>query len=104
MPDPEKNGKRFGVQYSAAVGQELKRLLQGASPGRRKLIVAAFRKILQKLGSDPMGAGEPLYRLPGLRMQVRTIVIIPLVIDFAVCEDRPLVSIKSGKLLGKNNS
>jgi hypothetical protein len=32
-------------------------------------------------------------------MQVRTIVIRPLVVDFAVCEDHPLVFIKGVKLL-----
>ena len=100
MPDASGDGERFDVHCSAAVAKELKRLTEGASPSRRKLIAAAFRQIVQKLQTDPMNAGEPLYRLAGLRMQVRMVVVIPLMIDFAVSEDRPLVFIKNGKLLG----
>jgi hypothetical protein len=103
MPDSGGNGQGFSVHYSAAVGTELKQLIQSASPPRRKLIAAAFRRILQMLRNDPMRAGEPLFRLPGLRMQIRTVVLIPLVIDFAVCEDRPLVFIRAGRLLGESN-
>jgi hypothetical protein len=44
--------------------------------------------------------GEPLYRLTGLRMQVHTCLVRPLEIDYAVCEDRPLVFIKGVTLLG----
>jgi len=36
-----------------------------------------------------------------LQLQVRTIVIAPLVIDFAVSEDHPHVYIKSGRLLSR---
>lgn len=32
-------------------------------------------------------------------MQIRTVVVAPLGIDFGVCEDRPIVYFKSGKLL-----
>ena len=48
--------------------------------------------------------GEPLYRLPTLRLWMRTVVVAPLVIDFAVSEDRPIVYIKSGKLLSVHGS
>jgi hypothetical protein len=104
MPDPRDNGKGFSVHHSAAVGNELKQLIQNASPSRRKLIAAAFRRILQMLRNDPMRTGEALFRLPSLRMQIRTVVLIPLVIDFAVCEDRPFVFIRAGKLLGESTS
>jgi hypothetical protein len=48
---------------------------------------------------DPAHAGEPSYHLPALRIQARSVTIRPLVVDFGVCEDRPLVFIKSDKLL-----
>jgi hypothetical protein len=48
--------------------------------------------------------GEPIYRLPALRMQVRTIVVRPLVVDFVVCEDQPLVFLKVVSLLSKQVS
>ena len=59
----------------------------------------AFGEIIRRLSLDPFHTGEPLYRLPGLRMQIRTCIVRPLAIDFAVCEDRPLVFIKSVHLL-----
>jgi hypothetical protein len=48
---------------------------------------------------DPLDVGEPAYRLPTLRMQVRTVIVRPLVVDFGVCEDQPDVFIKGVKLL-----
>jgi hypothetical protein len=51
-----------------------------------------------------MGLGEPLYRLPVLRMQVRSVAIRPLSVAFAVCEDRPLVYINAVKLLAAPGS
>jgi hypothetical protein len=37
-------------------------------------------------------------------MQVRTVIIRPVVVDFGVCEDRPLVFIKGVKLLSAQGS
>jgi hypothetical protein len=67
-------------------------------------MATAFRQIVERLQRDPTEAGEPSYRLPAVRMQVRRIVIRPLVIHFAVCEDRPLVFIKAANLLAKHDS
>jgi hypothetical protein len=50
---------------------------------------------------NPGHVGEPIYRLPSLRMQIRTVVARPLVADFAVREDRPLMFIKGVKLLSQ---
>ena len=49
--------------------------------------------------NDPYDFGEPLYRLPALRMQIRHGAILPLFIDYGVCEDRPLVFIRGVTLL-----
>jgi hypothetical protein len=62
-------------------------------------VTRAFRRIVGRLELDPHSVGEPAYRLPGLRLQVRTTVVPPLVVDFAICEDRPIVFIKGVKLL-----
>lgn len=67
-------------------------------------MASAFRQIVERLQLDPTEAGEPSYRLPALRIQVRTIVVRPLSLDFAVCEDRPLVFVKWATLLGKHDS
>ena len=61
-------------------------------------------KIIRLLREDPTVAGEPLYRLPALGLRMRTIAIAPLLIYFAVSEERPEVYLKSGKLLSPERS
>lgn len=100
MAEPQNGKRRFAVHCSEAVANDLYQLQQRVSPARKRSISAAFRQILKQLQIDPRKAGEPAYRLPSLRLQVRKVVVRPLVIDFAVSEDLPLVFIKSGMLLG----
>ena len=100
MAEPVNGGQRFEVHCSVAVAKEFHELQRRASPQRRKRIAAAFQEIVRRLQENPNKFGERLYRLPNLRMQVRTGVVGPLGVIFGVCEDRPLVFIQSGKLLG----
>jgi hypothetical protein len=94
------NGGRFKVHCSPVIARAFRDLQRQASEsGRGERVLAAFREILEWLKRDASNAGEPLYRLPALRLQVRTCVIGPLVVDFAVSEDRPLVFIKGVQLL-----
>jgi hypothetical protein len=103
MPDPQGNGGPFAIHLSEAVAEALKEVQRQASEeGRGPEVLAAFRQIILRLRHDPDRFGEPLYRLPVLRMQVRSCVVRPLVIHFAVCEDRPLVFIKGAELLGND--
>jgi hypothetical protein len=98
MPDPENGG--YQVHYSKAVGDDLRKLQRQATRrGQGKAFLSAFRRIVRALQRDPNAVGEPLYNLPNLRLDVRTVVIVPLVIDFAVSQDHYLVFIKSGRLL-----
>jgi hypothetical protein len=98
MPRPLNGG--YEVLCSAVVAETL-RQLQGRATrrGQGKSLASAFKQIVAALSKDPNVVGEPLYRLP----RVRTVVVSPLVIDFAVSEDRPLVYIKSVKLLSARN-
>ena len=64
-------------------------------------MVDAFRQVVRQLRQNPTQFGEPLYRLPALRMQVYTAVVRPLAIDFAVCTDRPMVFLKGIQLLSE---
>jgi hypothetical protein len=100
MPDPGNSDRRYEVHCSAVVAAELRRL-QREAPGvaRKRAIASAFREVIRQLQFDPTEVGEPLYRLPGLRLQVRNCSVRPLVVAFAVSEERPLVFIKSVKLL-----
>jgi hypothetical protein len=90
----------YEVHNSAALAQAFVRLQQQATDeGRGEALLQAGRAIYDRLHTDPTACGEPLYRLAALRMQVRCVVVRPLCVDFAVCEDRPMVFIKSVKLL-----
>jgi hypothetical protein len=100
MSETNGSGRRFQVHCSGTVAKRLRRLQEEASPSERKAIAAAFERIVQQLKAAANRVGEPLYRLPKLRLQVRTIVLGPLAITFAVSEDRPLVFIKTGSKLG----
>ena len=95
------NGKpQFQLDISGAIVEALKELQRQASlQGRGKAFLTAFRKAVERLRRDAVQFGEPLYRLPALRLQVRLAVVSPLVLYFAVHEDRPLVFFKSVKLL-----
>jgi hypothetical protein len=95
------NGPEFRVHCSETVARALYELQQQASPAQKKIFPRSFREIMRRLKSDPRNAGEPLYRLPGLRMQVRTMAIPPLAVIFGVCEDRPIVFIGGGRLLAE---
>jgi hypothetical protein len=102
MPEPEESDPRWEVICSPVNAEILRQLWRRASrSGRGEAVTAAFRQIVERLQRDPTEAGEPSYRLPVLQMQVRRMVVRPLVVDFAVCEDRPVVFIKGAFLLSK---
>lgn len=54
------------------------------------------------LSLDPRSFGEPLYHLPALNMQVRTCVVRPFVVHYAVLRERPIVVLKGVDLLSFN--
>jgi hypothetical protein len=102
MPSPGNGAQHYQIHYSKAVGNFLRGLQRKAArEGRGNAFALALRRIAVALQKSPMKAGEPLYRLSAMRLQVRTIVIAPLAIDFAVSEDLPHVYIKSGRLLSR---
>ena len=93
-------GGGYEVHNSTAIARAFLQLQQQAvQQGRGEELLRAARLVYERLRQDPNEFGEPLYRLPVLRMRVRCAVIRPLSVDYAVCEDRPLVFIKAVKLL-----
>jgi hypothetical protein len=90
----------FQVYCSEAVGDSIRLLQRKAERrGQGKAFLVSFRKIITALQNNPNKVGEPLYRLSGLRLRVRSVVVAPLVIHFGVNEDHPIVFIKSATLL-----
>jgi hypothetical protein len=93
-------GGGYEVHNSTALAQAFLSLQrQAKQEGRGQELLQAAKMVYRRLCRDPTEFGEPLYRLPALRMRVRCVAVRPLYVDFAVCEDRPLVFIKSVKLL-----
>jgi hypothetical protein len=100
MSSPGNGRQLYQISFSGVISAEIRRLQRRASrQGRGQEYLQALRAIVNRLRKDPNELGEPLYRLPALRVQLRCATIRPLHIDFAVCEDRPLVFIRAVKLL-----
>jgi hypothetical protein len=94
------NGGSYQVLSSASISKNVRRLYrQAKQEGRADAFVMAARQIGRRLMRTPLEFGEPLYRLPALRLQVRHGAIGPLLVYYAVHEDRPLVFMKSVSLL-----
>jgi hypothetical protein len=99
--DSSTNGEHsYRLEFSGVIRQEFRKLLrQAVWEGRGPQFREAMRIIFHRLASDPKELGEPLYRLTNLRLQVRQVAVRPLVVDFAVHDDYPLVFIKTVALL-----
>jgi hypothetical protein len=105
VPDFPNGSDPYQVHYSKAVLASFRQLQRKATRrGQGEEFLSAFRRIIRLLHREPLMVGEALYRLPNLRLQVRTVAVAPLLVDFAVSEDAPIVYIKSGRLLsGKSH-
>ncbi len=100
MSEKENGRRRYQVHGSGAITDALRTIQrQAAREVRGPEMILALRRIARRLQMDPIKLGEPLYRLPALRMQIRTVAIRPVVVDYGVCEDRPLVFLRAVKLL-----
>lgn len=100
MPSSSGQSGPYEVHNSTEIAQAFLRLQhQATQEGRGPELLRATREAYARLRANPNEVGEPLYRLPALRMQVRCVAIRPLYVDFAVCEDRPLVFLKAVRLL-----
>jgi hypothetical protein len=72
---------------------------QAKDEGRGEQVLSAMRSMWHQLSYAPDEFGEPLYRLSGLRLQVRHGAVGPLLFYFAVHDQMPLVFIKAVTLL-----
>ncbi len=94
--------KLWEVHFSGEIARALRRLQRRAArQGRGRDALAALREIYDKLQHQPMHFGEPLYHLPAMRLQVRTASVKPLLVHFAVSEERPIVFLKQVNLLSE---
>jgi hypothetical protein len=90
----------YDVRQSARLKAILLKLhAQAAQRGDGKRFVSAARQILSRLRADPVNLGEPSFHLPALKLTVYRVVIAPLVVEYGVHDERPLVFIRGYKLL-----
>jgi len=100
MAERDNHGRRYTVHASGAIADSIRRIQRRAKrEGRGDKVVATLSQIYERLQQDPSTLGEPLYRLSALRLEVRTCVVRPIVVNFAVHETKPLVFIKGIRLL-----
>ena len=92
------NGEPAGyeVVVSEHVGGSIKLLhQQAAQQGEGQQFLAALRTIHHRLKEDPRVFGEPLYRLPALKLLIYQVIVAPLVVHYALHQERPLVIVQS---------
>jgi hypothetical protein len=90
----------YDVQMSQRTMTEVKQLhAQAAAAGKGVRFIAAFRQIIEQLRTTPLTFGEVLYHLPALRLVVCQGAVAPLLVDYAVHEDRPVVFIRGIRVL-----
>lgn len=97
---PRGNGPSYGVHMSQRTRAHLRKLhVEANEVGKGPAFVTAFRRIVERLQNDPWTFGEPSYRLPAVKLQVRKAVVGPLAVDYGVHEEKPLVFIRGFKTL-----
>ena len=93
----------FHLSISESKRQLLKRMLNersalGHGPTDKKI----WRELGTRLQSDPMTFGEPDYELHHLKLRMRTAIVRPWVVHFAVDELRRIVYIKSFRTMDEH--
>src|SRR5262245_43126931 len=96
------NGER--IFYEVDASKQIRDLIKHrhaevAKVGRGHEFVKALRYVYERLRAEPLELGEPLYRLPVLKLQIRQAMVGKLVIEYAVYEEKPLVFIRGFKFL-----
>ena len=105
MPDMQNGRRRYQVHCSGVIAEALRQLQRRArGTTRKKAIALAFKRIVERLERAPTQFGEPCYRLPSMRLQVRSCSVSPLIVHFAVYEVQPLVFIKAVRLLSERRN
>jgi hypothetical protein len=92
------------VRYNVSMSQQTRAVLkylhsQAAQGGTASEFLAALRQIIERLRTDPVTFGEPQYRLPALQLLVRQGVVSPLIVEYAVHDEQPIVFIRGFKVL-----
>jgi hypothetical protein len=97
---PEGNGLVYKVSLSQALKESIKKSYREAAlRGTAKQFLEALRIIHHRLRRDAPNFGEPLYHLRALKFVVYQVVVSPVVVVYVVHEEKPLVFLRSVRLL-----
>ena len=87
MPEHPNGRRSYQIHGSGVIADAIREIQRRAErEGRGLRVLTALRILKVRLQQDPNDVGEPLYRLASLHLQVRTVVIGPLVVHFGVHE------------------
>lgn len=91
---------KWRIIQSRKITKDIKDLCtQAVGAGRGNSVLGALRQVLKRLESNPLTVGEPHNRLKHFNLLLCVIVEPPLVIRFAIDEQRQWVYIRSVELL-----
>ena len=92
--------RAYIVRFAGTAKEQAKQRFQEAlQAGNEKRFVAALRKIHEQLRRQPHTFGEPLYRLPALRLMVYQCAVAPLFVVYGAHEERPFVFVRDVRVL-----
>jgi hypothetical protein len=91
----------YQVTWSQSVGDQLRALkAQAHELGLEASFSEGVRVIRERLQWSPLVSGEPLYHLPAMQLQVRVCAHRILSVRYAVDEEKRIVYVLGGALLG----
>ncbi len=90
----------YKIIAAAAVTQRVKSLhLQAAALGFGEAFRDALIVVARSLVRDPRQFGDPLYRLPALKLTLFHRAVFPLAVDYGVHDKLPLVIVRGFRLM-----
>jgi len=95
----EENGTLYEISFSGFIAQEIKKLHKNAKAmGIGKEYVEALTYAVFRLQHQPWSFGELVSHLKVAKLMVHVRIVKPLLIEFAIHEEKPIVFIKRVEL------
>ena len=89
------NGPRYNVAFTGLASEQLKTAVRRAESYERLAeFASAIRSLLEQLVVNPTEIGEPMYRLQGMKMNVRRVALAPVYLEYGVHLTEPLVIVR----------
>jgi hypothetical protein len=94
------NGQHYGIAFFGSLAQEIDKLHDIAvAAGLGNAFLAALEYAVFRMQHDPWEFGELIQHLKHARLKIHIRIVKPLVIEFGIHEEKPLVLIKRIRLM-----